>query len=52
MLHALADARSRRPVWWLHAARDRLHHPLRRRDTRLAGTTAEQPCPHLVQPSA
>jgi ferredoxin-NADP reductase/MOSC domain-containing protein YiiM len=27
MLHALAAARSRRRVWWLHAARDGEHHP-------------------------
>jgi ferredoxin-NADP reductase/MOSC domain-containing protein YiiM len=27
MLHALAVARSARPVWWLHAARDGQHHP-------------------------
>jgi MOSC domain-containing protein YiiM/ferredoxin-NADP reductase len=28
MLHALAAARSARPVLWLHAARDGQHHPL------------------------
>jgi ferredoxin-NADP reductase/MOSC domain-containing protein YiiM/ferredoxin len=27
MLHALATARSSRPVFWLHAARDGQHHP-------------------------
>src|SRR5262249_1726072 len=27
MLHALADARSARQVFWLHGARDREHHP-------------------------
>src|SRR5438132_2960863 len=27
MLHALAAARSTRQVLWLHAARDRQHHP-------------------------
>jgi ferredoxin-NADP reductase len=27
MLHAIAVARSARPVWWLHAARDGQHHP-------------------------
>ena len=27
MLHALAAARSTRPVWWLHGARDEQHHP-------------------------
>jgi ferredoxin-NADP reductase len=27
MLHALAEARSTRQVLWLHAARDRQHHP-------------------------
>jgi ferredoxin-NADP reductase/MOSC domain-containing protein YiiM/ferredoxin len=26
MLHALAEARSPRPVWWLHGARDRADH--------------------------
>ncbi|MEU1625593.1 MOSC and FAD-binding oxidoreductase domain-containing protein [Streptomyces sp. NPDC020096] len=27
MLHALADTGSKRPVWWLHGARDGLNHP-------------------------
>jgi ferredoxin-NADP reductase/ferredoxin len=27
MLHALAARRSARPIFWLHAARDREHHP-------------------------
>jgi ferredoxin-NADP reductase/MOSC domain-containing protein YiiM len=27
MLHALADARSKRQILWLHMARDRQHHP-------------------------
>jgi len=27
MLYALAATRSTRPVWWLHGARDRQHHP-------------------------
>jgi ferredoxin-NADP reductase/ferredoxin len=27
MLYALAGSRSTRPVWWLHQARDRRHHP-------------------------
>src|SRR5581483_5861023 len=27
MLQALAAERSRRHVWWVHAARDRQHHP-------------------------
>jgi ferredoxin-NADP reductase/MOSC domain-containing protein YiiM len=27
MLHALAEARSTRRIWWLHGARDRQHHP-------------------------
>jgi ferredoxin-NADP reductase/MOSC domain-containing protein YiiM/ferredoxin len=27
MLHALVASRSTRPVWWLHGARDRQHHP-------------------------
>jgi ferredoxin-NADP reductase len=27
MLHALADARSTRQVWWLHGARNRQYHP-------------------------
>ena len=27
MLHALAEARSTRQVWWLHAARNRQQHP-------------------------
>ena len=31
MLHALAAARSTRPVWWLHGARDRAASSIRRR---------------------
>jgi ferredoxin-NADP reductase len=27
MLHTLAVSRSTRQIWWLHAARDRQHHP-------------------------
>ncbi len=27
MLHALAETRSTRPIWWLHSARDGQHHP-------------------------
>jgi ferredoxin-NADP reductase/ferredoxin len=27
MLHALAVSRSKRPIWWLHSARDGQHHP-------------------------
>jgi ferredoxin-NADP reductase len=27
MLHALADTRSRRDVWWLHGARNRAEEP-------------------------
>ncbi|MFJ8357052.1 MOSC domain-containing protein [Streptomyces sp. NPDC093984] len=30
MLHALAEAFSRRPVWWLHGARDGAGHPFAR----------------------
>lgn len=30
MLHALADARDPRPVWWLHGARDGTAHPFAR----------------------
>ncbi|MFI5758635.1 MOSC domain-containing protein [Streptomyces sp. NPDC051569] len=30
MLHALADARSARQVWWLHGARDGTEHPFAR----------------------
>ncbi|MCZ8381221.1 MOSC and FAD-binding oxidoreductase domain-containing protein [Mycobacterium sp. CPCC 205372] len=30
MLHALADARSTRPVWWLHGARNGSEHPFAR----------------------
>ena len=36
MLHALAAARSPRQVWWLHAARDRRHHPFAAEVRRLA----------------
>jgi ferredoxin-NADP reductase len=38
MLHTLADARSKRPVFWLHAARDRQHHPFAAEVRRLVGT--------------
>ena len=27
MLHALASAKSQRPVWWIYGARDRANHP-------------------------
>lgn len=27
MLHSLAAAGSARPIWWIHSARDRQHHP-------------------------
>jgi ferredoxin-NADP reductase len=37
MLYALADARSTRPVLWLHAARDRQHHPFAAEARRLIG---------------
>src|SRR5260370_28139944 len=29
MLHALVAEKSRRPVWWLHGARNREEHPFR-----------------------
>jgi MOSC domain-containing protein YiiM/ferredoxin-NADP reductase len=35
MLHALASTRSTRPVWWLHSARDKRHHPFAAEVTRL-----------------
>jgi ferredoxin-NADP reductase len=37
MLHALAASRSTRQVWWLHAARDRQHHPFANEVRRLIG---------------
>jgi ferredoxin-NADP reductase/ferredoxin len=37
MLHALAAARSTRPVLWLHAARDRRHYPFPDEVRRLMG---------------
>ncbi len=40
MLHALASARSTRPVFWLHGARDRLHHPFAAEARRLASSLA------------
>ena len=36
MLHALAEDGTRRPVWFIHGARDGDHHPLRREVERLA----------------
>ena len=45
MLHALAAARSPRQVWWLHAARDRLHHPFAAEVRRLM--TRAPPCSAL-----
>ena len=38
ILHALAAARSSRPVLWLHGARDRQHHPFAAEVRRLLGT--------------
>jgi ferredoxin-NADP reductase/MOSC domain-containing protein YiiM len=40
MLHALAAARSTRPVLWLHAARDLQHHPFAAEVRRLLPTLA------------
>jgi ferredoxin-NADP reductase/MOSC domain-containing protein YiiM len=40
MLHALADAGSARPIWWLYAARDRQHHPFVAEVRRLVGALA------------
>ena len=37
MLYALAAAHSTRPVWWIHAARDREHHPFAAEVRRLTG---------------
>jgi ferredoxin-NADP reductase/MOSC domain-containing protein YiiM len=37
MLYALAAARSTRQVWWIHAARDREHHPFAAEVRRLMG---------------
>jgi ferredoxin-NADP reductase/MOSC domain-containing protein YiiM len=39
MLYALAAAGSTRPVWWLHAARDRQHHPFATEVRRLLALT-------------
>jgi ferredoxin-NADP reductase/MOSC domain-containing protein YiiM len=44
MLHALADARSTRPVLWLHAARDREHHPFAAEVRRLMLALAHGRC--------
>jgi len=41
MLHALVAARSPRRVWWLHAARDGLHHPFAREARELLGQLAD-----------
>jgi len=41
MLHTLADARSKRPVFWLHAARDRQHHPFAGEARRLIAALAD-----------
>jgi ferredoxin-NADP reductase/MOSC domain-containing protein YiiM len=40
MLHELAAARSTRPVLWLHAARDRQHHPFATEVRRLISALA------------
>jgi ferredoxin-NADP reductase len=46
MLHALADTRSTRRIFWLHAARDRQHHPFA---AEVRGLTAVLPhgCRHV-----
>jgi len=41
MLHALVAARSRRQVWWVHAARDGLHHPFALEVRELLGQLAD-----------
>jgi ferredoxin-NADP reductase/MOSC domain-containing protein YiiM len=38
MLYALSASHSTRPVWWIHAARDREHHPFAAEVRRLVGT--------------
>jgi ferredoxin-NADP reductase/MOSC domain-containing protein YiiM len=40
MLYSLAAARSTRPIWWLHGARDRQHHPFAAETRRLMGALA------------
>ncbi|WP_319684421.1 MOSC and FAD-binding oxidoreductase domain-containing protein [Streptomyces sp. AK02-01A] len=40
MLHALADASSRRQVWWLHGARDRAEHAFAAESRALLGRLA------------
>jgi ferredoxin-NADP reductase/MOSC domain-containing protein YiiM/ferredoxin len=45
MLHVLAGARSARPVWWLHAARNRAEHAFRQE---AAGLLAQLPDAHRV----
>jgi MOSC domain-containing protein YiiM/ferredoxin-NADP reductase len=40
MLHTLAETRSTRPVFWLHGARDRQHHPFAAEARRLMAALA------------
>ena len=49
MLHALAAARSTRQVLWLHAARDRQHHPFAAEVRRLMPALAARPQLCLLQ---
>ena len=51
MLHALAAARSTRPVLWLHGARDRQHHPFAAEVRRPACRARARPQPRLLQPA-
>ena len=51
MLHALAATRSTRPVWWLHGARDRQHHPFAAEVRRLHARAPARPQLCVLQPS-
>jgi ferredoxin-NADP reductase/MOSC domain-containing protein YiiM len=53
MLHALAEARSTRQVVWLHAARDRQHHPFAAEVRRLMlGLTRGRSCVCYSRPGS
>ena len=51
MLHALAEERTEREVWWLHGARSGRDHRIRGRGTRAARGAAGRARPGLLQPT-
>jgi MOSC domain-containing protein YiiM/ferredoxin-NADP reductase len=52
MLHALADTRSGRDVWWLHSARNRTEEPFAAESRSLLAQFGQRSPAYLLQPSS